>query len=173
MAVKLVKTLTLKFGDGTAAALEYQCQLSRAQVVDNPDVEEVETFCGKQTDSTPNWSLEIGGFQDWGDVLGVCEILHQAYLAGVDNPTDPEAKMVEFEVKLGKEPAPTAYRSGKCYPTQDVTFGGEAGSPMSFEQTLTIDGRPQETALTPAAAAGPEPAPEPEPEPELEPEPAP
>ena len=44
------------------------------------------------------------------------------------------------------EPA-AAWRSGQCKPTSDVSFGGTAGSPLAFEQVLSVVGTPAETAL--------------------------
>lgn len=133
----LLKTLKLQLGDGPTAA-QFECQLSRAEVTDEPSTEEVETFCGTETFSSYAYKLNLAGFQDWTDVAGVCEIIHDAYTA------DPVGEL-DFEVALG-EPA-AAWRSGKAKPTRDVPFGGTAGSPLSFEQVLDIVGVPDETAL--------------------------
>lgn len=133
----LLKTLKLQLGSGPSAA-QFECQLSRAEVTDEPSTEEAQTFCGTETFSTPAYKLNLAGFQDWTDVAGVCEIIHNAYVA------DPVTEL-DFEVALG-EPA-AAWRSGQCKPTSDVPFGGTAGSPLAFEQVLDIVGTPDEVAL--------------------------
>ena len=123
----LLKTLTLKLD-----ANSVECQLSKAELVDEPTTEEVETFCGTETFATPNYKLNLGGFQDWGDVTGVTEIIHDAYTA------DPTAE-IDFILTVG-----SATRTGTAKPTADVPFGGEAGSALKFEQTLSVIGKPVE-----------------------------
>jgi hypothetical protein len=135
----LIKKLRFRFDTGTEVK-NFECQLSRVELTDEPITEDVQTFCGTDTFSTAAYRLELGGFQDWTDVDGICDIIHVAYIA------DPVGE-IEFEVGLG-DPA-SKFRSGKCKPTRDVSFGGQAGSPLTFEQTLTVVGRPAETALTP------------------------
>jgi hypothetical protein len=123
----LLKTLTLKLD-----ANSVECQLSRAELTDEPTTEEIETFCGTETFATPNYKLVLGGFQDWGDVTGVTEIIHDAYTA------DPTAE-IDFILTVG-----SATRTGTAKPTSDVPFGGEAGSALKFEQTLSVIGTPAE-----------------------------
>jgi len=123
----LLKTLTL-----TLDANSVECQLSKAELVDEPTTEEVQTFCGTDTFATPAYKLNLGGFQDWGDVTGVTEIVHAAYVA------DPVAE-IDFVLTVG-----TATRTGTAKPTADVPFGGEAGSALKFEQTLNVVGTPVE-----------------------------
>lgn len=131
----LLKTLTLRLGTD-----QFECQLSRAEVTDEPATSEAVTFCGTETFSSPAYKLNLDGFQDWTDVDGVCAIIHDAYTA------DPTQE-VDFEVALG-EPA-SAWRSGTCKPTSDIAFGGAAGDPLAFTQVLDIVGTPAETALAP------------------------
>lgn len=133
----LLKTLKLQLGTGPTAT-QFECQLNRAEITDEPKTEEATTFCGVETFATPAYKLNLAGFQDWTDVAGVCAIIHEAYIA------DPVGEL-DYEVALG-EPA-AAWRSGKCKPTSDVPFGGEAGSPLGFEQVLDCTTRPSETAL--------------------------
>jgi len=123
----LLKTLTLKLD-----ANSVECQLSKAELVDEPTTEEVETFCGTETFATPNYKLNLGGFQDWGTVTGVTEIIHDSYTA---DPVSP----IDFVLQVG-----TATRTGTAKPTQDVPFGGEAGSALKFELTLNVEGKPTE-----------------------------
>jgi hypothetical protein len=94
--------------------------------------EDVETFCGTDTFATPNYKLNLGGFQDWGTVTGVCEIVHDSYTA---DPVTP----INFVLQVG-----TATRTGTAKPTQDVPFGGDAGSALKFELTLAVEGSPTE-----------------------------
>jgi len=123
----LLKTLTLELN--TQAV---ECQLSKAELVDEPTTEDVETFCGTETFATPNYKLNLGGFQDWGTVTGVTEIVHDSYTA---DPVTP----INFVLQVG-----SATRSGTAKPTQDVPFGGEAGSALKFELTLNVVGAPTE-----------------------------
>ena len=123
----LLKTVKLSLDANTV-----ECQLSKAELVDEPTTEEVETFCGKETFASPAYKLNLGGFQDWGDVTGVTEIVHAAYTA------DPVAE-IDFILQVG-----SATRTGTAKPTSDVPFGGEAGSALKFEQTLNVVGVPVE-----------------------------
>ena len=131
MAV-LIKTLTL-----TLETTEVHCQLSRATLTDNPTTEEVQTFCGNEVYATPNYVLSLGGFQDWGSVNAVCDIIHTAYVA------DPVAE-IDWVLEVG-----TKSRSGTAKPTKDVDFGGDAGSALKWETELTVVGTPTEGTVTP------------------------
>jgi hypothetical protein len=126
MAV-LIKTLTLTLDANTV-----ECQLSRAELVDEPTTEDIQTFCGTETFATPNYKLNLGGFQDWGTATGVCEIIHDAYVA------DPTAE-IDFVLTVG-----TATRTGTAKPTQDVPFGGSAGSALTVDVSLDVVGTPAE-----------------------------
>ena len=128
----LIKTLSLSL-DGT----DVECQLSRAELTDEPSTEDVDTFCGKDTFATPNYVLSVGGFQDYGAVGAVCDLLHTAYV------TDPIAE-IAFVLQVG-----TKTRSGVAKPTKDVPFGGEAGASLKFETTLNVVGKPAEGTATP------------------------
>jgi hypothetical protein len=123
----LLKTLTLELNTQSV-----ECQLSTAELVDEPTTEEVVTFCGTETFASPAYKLNLGGFQDWGDVTGVTEIIHDSYRA---DPVTP----INFTLQVG-----SATRSGTAKPTQDVPFGGQAGSALAFELTLDVVGTPTE-----------------------------
>lgn len=129
----LIKTLKMQMGTA-----QIECQLNTAEVTDEPSTEEIQTFCGTETFATPAYKLHLAGFQDWTDVDGVCDMIHAAYVA---DPTDE----IDFEVALG-EPA-SQWRSGQVKPTSDLTFGGAAGSPLTFDVTLDVVGTPDEVAL--------------------------
>ena len=129
----LIKTLKMQLG-----TTQIECQLNTAEVTDEPSTEEIQTFCGTETFATPAYKLHLAGFQDWVDVDGVCDLIHSAYTA---DPTDE----IDFEVALG-EPA-SQWRSGSVKPTSDLTFGGAAGSPLTFDVTLDVVGIPAEVAL--------------------------
>lgn len=131
----LIRTLKLQLG-----ADQFECQLNRAEVTDEPTTSEVQTFCGTETFPTAAYKLNLDGFQDWTDVDGLCDIIHTSYR------TDPIAE-IDFEVALG-EPA-SAWRSGQCKPTSDIAFGGTAGDPLAFSLVLDVVGTPAETALAP------------------------
>lgn len=126
----LLKTLTLTLDDGGAAPTSVECQLSKAVLVDEPETEEVSTFCGKDVFATPAYVLQLGGFQDYGAVNAICDMLHDAY------KTDPVTE-IDFVLTVG-----TKTRTGVCKPTKDVDFGGDAGSALKFDVDLTVVGIP-------------------------------
>ena len=130
----LLKKLTLRMGTD-----QFECQLTTAEVTDEPTTEEFQSFCGTETFASSAYKLHLAGAQDWTDVDGICDVIHAAYIA------EPVAE-IDFEVALG-EPA-SQWRSGQCKPTADVPFGGAAGSPLTFDQTLDVIGVPAEVALT-------------------------
>ena len=123
----LLKTLTLSLG-----AVQYECQLDQAEIVDEPTTEEVSTFCGTEVFASPAYKLNLGGFQDWGDVDAICDLIHTAYT------TDPTAE-IAFSLTVG-----TKTRSGNAKPANDVAFGGAAGSPLKFSVSMPIVGIPTE-----------------------------
>jgi hypothetical protein len=129
----LIKTLTMRLGD-----TQIECQLNVAEVTDEPDTEEVTTFCGKETFATPAYKLHLAGFQDWVDAAGLCDMLADAY------ESDP-VQEIEFEIALG-DPA-AAWRSGTAKPTSAPAFGGTAGSALTLDVTLDVVGTPAKTAL--------------------------
>jgi hypothetical protein len=134
----LIKTLTLELGDQTV-----HCQLSKAQLTDSPtSSEEVTTFCGTETSSDPKYTLTLGGFQDWGTATAVCDLIHQAYIA------DPVEEL-DFVITVG-----TTTRTGKCKPTNDVPYGGDAGASLKFEVPLEVIGKPVDGVVTAAPADG-------------------
>lgn len=137
----LIKTLKLSLDKG-GVPTQFECQLDSVELVDEPETEDVTTFCGTESSSTPRYRLNLGGFQDWGDVAGVCEVLHAAYI------TDPISE-IDFVVTVGK-----ATRTGVCKPVADIPFGGEAGSPLKFSVTLDVIGKPVD-GTAPAAVAEP------------------
>ena len=128
----LIKTVTLSL-DGT----DVECQLSKMEIVDEPTTEEVETFCGKDVFATPAYKLNLGGFQDWGAASSVMDMLHTAYTS------DPVAE-IDFVAQVG-----TKTRTGTAKPTQDVPFGGEAGSALRFDVSLAVVGVPTDGTATP------------------------
>lgn len=121
MAINTVKTLTLTL-DGDSV----ECQLTRAALVDNPDTEELSTFCGTETSAIANYDLEISGFQDYAAAESLFETLHTAYVA------DPIAE-IDFVLEVGGKT-----RSGTCKPTSDVPFGGDAGTALTGDVTLDV-----------------------------------
>lgn len=128
----LIKTVKLSL-DTT----DVECQLSKAELVDEPTTEEVLTFCGAETFAAPAYKLNLGGFADWGAAESVMEMLHAAYIA------DPVGE-IDFVLQVG-----SATRTGVAKPTQDVPFGGEAGSALKFDVTLNVVGTPVDGTATP------------------------
>lgn len=118
-----IKTLTL-----TLDAVSVEAQLTRAQLVDNPSTETLTTFAGTEESSIAAYSLEIGGFQDYGDAQSVADLIHTAYV------TDPVAEIACVLTVGGKT------RTFSARPISDVPFGGDAGGALTFDTTLTVVG---------------------------------
>jgi hypothetical protein len=134
MAIRTHKTLQLTLGAKTV-----HCALTKAQLVDNPALEELTTFCGTEESATAKYTLEIGGFQDWGYTAAadpgppaveaydaVCDIIHTAYVA------DPVSE-IAVVLTVG-----TATRTFSAKPIADVPFGGDAGAALTFETSLSV-----------------------------------
>jgi hypothetical protein len=134
MAIKTHKTLKLTLGGKTV-----ECALTRAALIDSPTTEELTTFCGTETSAIPNYNLEIGGFQDWEYTAAadpgppaveaydaVCDIIHTAYIA------EPIAE-IACVLTIG-----TATRTFSAKPINDVPFGGDAGTALTFDTTLDV-----------------------------------
>lgn len=123
MAIKSIKTLTL-----TLDADQVECQLTTAQLVDEPEgAETLTTFCGAEdVAGTAKYTLNISGFQDYGDATSVFDMLHTAYT------TDAEIAAV---LTVG-----TGTRSFDCKPQNDPPFGGDAGAAMTGDVALAVVG---------------------------------
>jgi hypothetical protein len=124
MSVNTIKTLTLTLD----AQPSVECQLTRAALVDNPETEDVTTFCGTETSAIANYDLELSGFQDYGQVTSVFDLLHTAYIA------DPVGE-IDFVLTVG-----TKTRTGVCKPVNDPPFGGDAGAALTGDITLDVVG---------------------------------
>jgi hypothetical protein len=123
MAIKSIRTLTLMLD-----ADSVECQLTTAQLVDEPEgAETLTTFCGAEDVSgTPKYTLNISGFQDYGDAESVFDMLHAAYIS------DAEIAAV---LTVG-----TGTRSFDCKPQNDPPFGGDAGAAMTGDVALAVVG---------------------------------
>lgn len=123
MAINHIKTLIL-----TLDTEEVQCQLTTAQLVDEPEgAETLTTFCGSQDVSgTPKYTLNISGFQDYGTAQSVFDMLHTAYIA------DPVAD-IDCLLTVG-----TATRAFTAVPQNDAPFGGDAGAAMTADVALAV-----------------------------------
>lgn len=122
MSTVVIKTLSLSLD----AVTEVECQLTRAALIDEPETEDITTFCGTTTSSSPNYNLEISGFQDYGEAESVFELLHTAYV------TDPIAE-IDCVLTVG-----SATRTFTAKPINDAPFGGDAGSALNGDITLDV-----------------------------------
>lgn len=123
MAIQTIKTLTLMLD-----AAQVECQLTTAQLVDEPEGQEtLTTFCGSEdTAGTPKYTLNISGFQDYGQAESVFDLLHTAYLDGTD---------IACVLDLG-----VSSRTFDARPTNDPPFGGDAGAAMTADVALAVVG---------------------------------
>jgi len=132
MAIKSIKTLELMLDTD-----QVECQLTTAQLVDEPEgAETLTTFCGAEdTSGTPKYTLNISGFQDYGDAESVFDMLHTAYIG------DAEIAAV---LTVG-----TKTRSFDCKPQNDPPFGGDAGAAMTADVALAVVGAVTDGVVTP------------------------
>jgi len=122
MSTNVIKTLKLSLD----AVTDVECQLTRAALIDEPETEDITTFCGTTTSSSPNYNLELSGFQDYGQAESVFELLHTAYV------TDPIAE-IDCVLTVG-----SATRTFTCKPINDAPFGGDAGAALNGDVTLDV-----------------------------------
>jgi len=132
MAINTIKTLELSL-DGE----QVECQLTRAALIDEPDTEELTTFCGTESSSIANYNLELAGFQDYGQAESVFDMVHAAYVAS------PTAEL-DFVISVGSKT-----RTGTAKPTGDVPFGGDAGEALQGDIVLDVIGKPVDGTATP------------------------
>lgn len=123
MAINSIKTLTLSLDTE-----EVQCQLTTAQLVDEPEgAETLTTFCGSEDRAgTKKYTLNISGFQDYGQAASVFDMLHTAYI------TDAEIACL---LEVG-----TQSRTFDAKPQNDPPFGGDAGAAMTADVALAVVG---------------------------------
>ena len=133
MAIKQLKDLTLSFDNGGAAPIDIHCQLSRAALVDSPEIETLTSFCGIEDFPTPKYTLELAGWQDYGTADSVFDMLHESYLSYQDDgvPDSP----IDFVLTVGGQS-----RSGQAKPTNDPEFGGDAGAALASTVNLSVVG---------------------------------
>jgi hypothetical protein len=116
----LISTLTLSL-EGE----DYECQLSNARIETSNSETTVKTFCGNYTSNDETYSLILEGYQDWGTVDSLCDLLW----ASAESETTLTSVMV-----IGGETF-TCEASGRKPPA-----GGAAGDPLNFTITLPIQG---------------------------------
>lgn len=135
MAINSIKTLTLML-DTT----QVECQLTTAQLVDEPEgAETLTTFCGAEDVSgTPKYTLNISGFQDYGQATSVFDLLHTAYKA------TPPADVISAVLEVG-----TKTRSFDCRCQNDPPFGGDAGAAMTGDVALAVIGAVTDGVVSP------------------------
>lgn len=141
MALNYLKTLTLELETDSV-----ECQLTSAQITSDSSegAETLTTFCGSEdVPGIGKYTLHLAGFQDWGAVNAVTEILHQAYVNGQDSDSGT-SDLIDYVLTVGGQT-----RTGQARPTEDVPFGGDAGAAMTFEADLACVGVPTDGVVTP------------------------
>jgi hypothetical protein len=119
-APTLISTLTLSLD-----AVDYECQLSNARLETSNSETQVRTFCGTYTSNTETYSLVIEGYQDYGAVDSLCDLLWTASTSGSTITALMDINGVSF----------TAEVAGRKPPA-----GGAAGDPLTFTLTLPVEG---------------------------------
>ena len=112
---------------------EIECQLSRAALVDNPEIETLTTFCGTEDFPTPKYNLELAGWQDYGTVDS--RVRHAAHRR--TSPTRTTRGRPDRLRADGRHQDP--HRS-TCKPTNDPEFGGDAGAALTGTVNLDVIG---------------------------------
>lgn len=135
MAIKSIKTLKLMLESD-----QVECQLTTAQLVDEPEgAETLTTFCtSEDVAGTPKYTLNISGFQDYGDAESVFDMLHTAYHAV------PPADVISAVLTVG-----TKTRTFDCKPQNDPPFGGDAGAALTADLALAVVGAVTDGVVTP------------------------
>jgi len=116
----LISTLTLSL-----ETVDYECQLSNARIETSNSERAVKTFCGNYTSNDETYSLILEGYQDWGSIDSLCDLLW----ASAEAETTLTALMTIGGVDF------TCEASGRKPPA-----GGAAGDPLNFTITLPIQG---------------------------------
>jgi hypothetical protein len=137
MTINSIKTLKLTMG-----ADSVECQLTTAQLVDEPEgAETLTTFCSSvDVAGTPKYTLNISGFQDYGEAESVFTMLHEAY-------TDATGADIDCVLTVGKET-----RSFPARPQNDPPFGGDAGAALTADVALAVTGDIVDGVVPPVAA---------------------
>jgi hypothetical protein len=130
MSINYSKHLSLTMDTETV-----ECQLTTAQLVDEPEGSEtLTTFCGSQdVAGTPKYTLNISGFQDYGQAESVFDMIHTAYKA--DTSTDVTANQIDCVLTVG-----SATRTFTATPQNDAPFGGDAGAAMTADVAFAVVG---------------------------------
>ena len=127
-APTLIQDLTLEVG-----TTSYECQLSNASVVPSYSDNAVQTWCGEFTTTRETHQLHIEGFQDYGAVDALCDLLWAAELDS----------LITFTLTVAG-----ATWSGSCSPRKP-NAGGSAGGPLDFTIDLPVQGELTYTPATP------------------------
>lgn len=119
-APTLISSLTLSL-----ETVDYECQLSNARIETANSETTVKTFCGNYTSNDETYTLVLEGYQDWGAVDSLCDLLWTS----AENETTLTAVMTIGGVDF------TCEASGRKPPA-----GGAAGDPLNFTISLPVQG---------------------------------
>jgi hypothetical protein len=115
----LIQTLTIQVG-----TKQWEAQLSNCTLTPNYSDNAVTTFGGEFTTTTEKQVLHLEGFQDYGAVSGLCDLLWEADLT----------EQLAFTLNVAG-----ATWAGVCSPRKP-NAGGAAGSPLDFTIDLPVQG---------------------------------
>jgi hypothetical protein len=116
----LISTLTLSL-----EAVDYECQLSNARLETSNSETQVRTFCGTYTANQETYALAIEGYQDFGEVDSLCDLLWTASTSGSTLTAVMDINGVTFTCEVAGRKPPA---------------GGAAGDPLSFSLSLPVEG---------------------------------
>lgn len=132
-------SVKLKAADDVGTAVEYRCQLNRAELVPAASTSgggnEMQTFC--DTFSTTgitnaSWTLELAGFQAWADVTDLTNFLF-----------DHEGEELVYELTpLGGTVSPTNPKFTGTVIAAPTPIGGTANNYGQFTVSLAAQGKP-------------------------------
>lgn len=119
-APTLIDTLTLSLD-----AVDYECQLKNARLETTNNETRVTTFCGNYTSNDETYAVTLDGYQDWGAVDSLCDMLWTASESSSTITAVMEVGTATFSCEV----------SGRKPPV-----GGPAGASLEFTISLPVQG---------------------------------
>lgn len=132
--------------DWTTGGEDFRCQVTKAQLVAAPELADVPaTFCqaATQVPGVTGYTLELSGLQDWTEADGLSMFLFT---------NDAAEGWVKVTLPTKASGAKTASVIAHVRFVAGA-FGGEAGTPLTFDATFPVQGKPDVTQATNTVAA--------------------
>lgn len=132
--ISVMKGTKLHLGPVAPGGVDVDCQINIAELACTTQAPTYDTVCGRQQlAGVETWVLNLTFAQDWS-TNGVSTFLF-----------DNAGQLVPFDMDLLGAGEPTA--TGNVF-VQAGSFGGTAGTPLSSQVALPVEGRPDITPST-------------------------